>query len=78
MLIATHDMIRAQRDCGEVTIVSAGRTVASGTPQALIEQTHAAQTLEDVFLAVTGLAHDNETRLTCINTMFTHLQEELS
>lgn len=52
VLLATHDMLRAQRDCHRVTILHSGSTAAQGEPQ-LLRQDHGAATLEDVFLAAT-------------------------
>ena len=54
VLVATHDLRAAQEYCGRVAILAAGRVVASGAPAALCEQ-HGRPSLEEVFLAVTGL-----------------------
>lgn len=52
VLIATHDMLRAERDCSAVTILHEGRIVATGAVAELVDHT---STLEDVFLQSTGL-----------------------
>lgn len=53
ILLATHDMLRAERDCDSVTILDAGRTVASGQPSELVAMSAQARNLEDVFLEFT-------------------------
>ncbi|MGG7464949.1 MULTISPECIES: ABC transporter ATP-binding protein [unclassified Plantibacter] len=70
VLIATHDMLRAQRDCDEVTIMSAGITVASGSPTLLVSAHPESETLEDVFLGVTGLLRDSAARSQSIENLF--------
>jgi ABC-2 type transport system ATP-binding protein len=70
VLIATHDMLRAERDCDRVTILSKGITVASGSPRDLVENTPAALDLEGVFLNVTGLQIDNQARQDSIEFLF--------
>lgn len=59
VLVATHDMLRAERDCDAVTILHRGRIVERGTPEALCTALGAAS-LEEVFLRVT--ASDGERR----------------
>ena len=54
VLLATHDMSRAQRHCARVEVVHAGRVVASGPPNELIATHEGAYDLEDVFMRVTG------------------------
>ncbi|NQX27775.1 ABC transporter ATP-binding protein [Microbacteriaceae bacterium VKM Ac-2854] len=71
VLIATHDLLRAERDCDQVTILSKGATVATGSPQALVLGCKAAENLEDVFLTVTGLRSDNLFRQESIELLFT-------
>jgi len=70
VLIATHDMLRAERDCTSVTILSEGRIVAVGDPKHLIDAEPAASSLEDVFLRVTGKVEDASRRLRFIETAF--------
>lgn len=53
VLIATHDMLRAERDCDEVTILHQGGTVADGAPAELIDNSAPGGSLEDVFLSLT-------------------------
>jgi ABC-2 type transport system ATP-binding protein len=55
VLIATHDMLRAERDCDEVTILSQGAIVGTGAPQNLLAEQSDCSTLEELFLRVTGL-----------------------
>ncbi len=57
VVIATHDLVRAERDCDLVNIVFEGRSVAAGSPWALVSAVPG-DTLEDVFLAVTGEGPD--------------------
>jgi ABC-2 type transport system ATP-binding protein len=54
VLLATHDMLRAQRDCQDVTILSDGVVVGRGNPDDLVVQTPESSSLEDVFMQVTG------------------------
>ena len=54
VLIATHDLTAAQGYCDTVTIVDAGRVVADGPPDALIEE-YRQDSLEEVFLMATGI-----------------------
>jgi ABC-2 type transport system ATP-binding protein len=70
VLIATHDLLRAERECDEVTILSRGRIVAAGTPAALLEEHGRGSNLEDVFLAVTGLGESSRQRESRISTLF--------
>lgn len=70
VLIATHDMLRAQRDCDEVTILNDGITVALGSPSELIDRQSGSHSLEDVFLRFTGREQDNDARRESIETLF--------
>lgn len=54
VLIATHDLAAAERSCDAVVIVNQGRVVAQGAP-ADLKRDHAASSLEDVFLSLTGI-----------------------
>lgn len=55
VLVATHDMLRAERDCDTLTVLSHGRVVASGPPESIVSSIPDAPGLEDAFLAVTDL-----------------------
>ncbi|WP_052207503.1 ABC transporter ATP-binding protein [Sinomonas humi] len=70
VLIATHDLLRAERECDEVTILSRGRIVAAGAPQALIEGREGCSNLEELFLAVTGLGAAGGRREVRISSLF--------
>jgi len=59
ILLTTHDMEEAELLCDRIAILSRGRIVAEGTPQALREQVAdgrplAEVSMETVFLALTG------------------------
>jgi ABC-2 type transport system ATP-binding protein len=54
VLIATHDMLRAERDCHAVSILARGRIVASGAPSELIAAHPGSDNLEGAFLRATG------------------------
>jgi ABC-2 type transport system ATP-binding protein len=49
VLLATHDMAEATRLCDRIAIMSGGRIIATGAPDALIASSHAAS-LEDLIL----------------------------
>lgn len=53
VVVATHDMLRAERDCDSVTILADGQVLADGSPQALIAASPSAINLEEVFLEKT-------------------------
>jgi len=69
VLIATHDMLRAERDCDAVTILDAGVTVAQGPPQELMASS-SALSLEEVFMERTGLTAANAQRIDEIDAAF--------
>jgi ABC-2 type transport system ATP-binding protein len=73
VLVATHDLLRAHRDCGVVTILDRGSVVASGSPDRLLADHPRARTLDDVFLTVTGRAEEAEQRLERLDAAFAHL-----
>jgi ABC-2 type transport system ATP-binding protein len=73
VLVATHDLLRAHRDCDVVTILERGSVVASGPPDRLLADHPRARTLDDVFLAVTGRAEEAEQRLERLDAAFAHL-----
>ena len=62
-------MIRAERDCDSVTILSAGVIVAQGAPHRLIEES-AVSNLEEVFLWRTGLADSTAKRSEILADLF--------
>lgn len=70
VLIATHDMLRAERDCDRVTILSTGRTVATGSPHRLISAHPGAATLENVFMSATGRAETATHRAAAMSVAF--------
>lgn len=70
VLIATHDLLRAERDCDEVTILANGRVVATGSPQALLAQHGGIPNLEGLFMSVTGLDGASERRKSRIAGLF--------
>lgn len=55
VLISTHDLLVAGKLCDQVVVLRNGRMVADATPAALMESS-GNSTLEESFLAVTGLA----------------------
>ena len=54
LLYTTHYMEEAQQLCDEVAIVDAGKMIAGGAPQQLVEEAADCEDLEDLFLALTG------------------------
>ena len=54
ILIATHDLLAAERFCDSVVILAEGRKVAAGHPGELIRESGAAS-LEELFVHATGL-----------------------
>jgi lipooligosaccharide transport system ATP-binding protein len=55
LIVTTHYMEEAQRICDRLVIMDHGRIAAEGTPSDLLER-YEQETLEGVFLAVTGHA----------------------
>lgn len=55
VLIATHDMLRAERDCDRVMILHNGQQAALGSPSGLREAYGGLASLEAVFLQATKL-----------------------
>jgi ABC-2 type transport system ATP-binding protein len=53
ILVTTHLMEEAERQCDRLAIMDRGQLVAQGTPEDLLAS-HEAAALEDVFVAVTG------------------------
>lgn len=60
VLVATHDILRAQRECDAVSVLSEGRVVAAGAPEAIVASVPGAPSLEDAFLAVAGLVQTRQ------------------
>ncbi len=54
VLLATHDLVSAEHQCGRVIVISEGTVVAAGTPADLLA-THRVPRLEDLFIKVTKL-----------------------
>lgn len=54
ILLATHDLLAAERSCDSVVILADGRKVASGRPEDLIRESGTAS-LEELFVHATGL-----------------------
>jgi ABC-2 type transport system ATP-binding protein len=59
LLVTTHMMEEAERQCGRIAIMDLGSIVASGTPDELREE-FSADSLEDVFTEATGRSLDDE------------------
>ncbi len=59
LLVTTHMMEEAERQCGRIAIMDMGSIVATGSPEELREEFDA-DTLEDVFTEATGRALDDE------------------
>ena len=53
ILVTTHVMEEAERHCDRLGVIDRGRLVEQGEPAELIER-HGAESLEEVFTAVTG------------------------
>jgi len=70
VLVATHDMLRAERDCDAVTILDHGSVAAFGTPEGLIAAYEGCVTLEDVFLRATGRLGDAARRAERVDSVF--------
>ncbi|GEQ85229.1 ABC transporter ATP-binding protein [Patiriisocius marinistellae] len=56
IIYTSHHLNEAETFCTRVAIIDKGIIVAKGTPEALIKNQPEANTLEDVFLALTGNA----------------------
>lgn len=66
LLIATHDMLRAERDCETALILNKGRLVTQGKIDQLKEQYHVS-TLDEVFLMATGSEEDRKFRQSALD-----------
>ena len=64
IVLTTHDMAEAERLCDKIAIIDKGKFIAEGTVAELIadtpSQNGAPATLEDVFIALTGKAIEEE------------------
>ncbi len=62
IVVTTHMMEEAERNCARLAIMDRGRVVEEGAPRELLER-HRVGSLEDVFRAVTGLEVPDEGRM---------------
>jgi ABC-2 type transport system ATP-binding protein len=64
IVLTTHDLAEAERLCHRISILNAGRVVATGTPDLLkrmvFEQHGQPPTLESVFMTYTGRSLDDD------------------
>jgi ABC-2 type transport system ATP-binding protein len=62
ILVTTHLMEEAERHCERVAVIDHGRLVEQGEPSELLER-HRTESLEEVFMAVTGrkIAEEGDT-----------------
>ena len=61
VLISTHILEIAERMCHRVGILKEGKLIAQGSPEELRQKVgHAGESLEDIFLELTGSQKDNE------------------
>lgn len=56
IIYTSHHLAEAQDLCSHIAIIDNGKIMIKGTPQEIIQLTHNAHTLEDVFLSLTGKA----------------------
>ena len=54
MIYTSHHLAEAQDLCSAIAIIDDGKILIQGTPEEIIEITHNAHSLEDVFLSLTG------------------------
>lgn len=54
IIYTSHHLAEAQDLCSHIAIIDNGQIIIQGTPNEIIEITHNAHTLEDVFLSLTG------------------------
>jgi ABC-2 type transport system ATP-binding protein len=59
VFLTTHDMDEAERLCNRIAIIDSGKVTALDTPEGL-KQRYAAQTLEQVFMQLTGKSLDDD------------------
>lgn len=72
VLMATHDMIRAEKQCDRVLILCDGEIAACGSPGALCESYEVGD-LETVFLKATGRESEYASRETALRKLVTGL-----
>ena len=68
VLLATQDLVFAERECDHLFLIHNGRLIAEGSPALLLERYHASS-IEEAFLAATGIERridDFEQRLETI------------
>jgi ABC-2 type transport system ATP-binding protein len=70
VLVATHDMLRAERDCHSVSVLSGGKVVAQGSPASLMRAHEGCASLEEVFMRVTGRDIDLEHKANNVRSAF--------
>ncbi len=56
IIYTSHHLTEAQEFCTNVSIIDKGSIITTGTPEMLIKNTDKAHNLEEVFIALTGLA----------------------
>ena len=59
IVVTTHLMEEAEQHCDRLAVIDHGRLVEQGEPGELLER-HATESLEEVFIAVTGRAIDDD------------------
>ncbi len=59
IVVTTHLMEEAEQHCDRLAVIDHGRLVEQGEPGELLER-HATESLEEVFIAVTGRAIDED------------------
>jgi ABC-2 type transport system ATP-binding protein len=69
VIVATHDMLRAERDCQRVLILHNGQVAAHGSPQDLCHS-YAAPDIEAVFLSVTHPSEERRSRRELLHAAF--------
>lgn len=66
VLMATHDLLRAERHCDEITMLHAGRVIAQGSP---VDMTHEHGSLAACFAARSGSETDVAERSAQLRTL---------
>lgn len=74
VLMATHDLARAEASCGEVVILDGGRVVGAGTPRDLTSRYGRGVSLETAFLVMTGREQDASRKKKMISENFEGLR----
>lgn len=70
VVIATHDMLRAETDCTYVNILSRGISVARGSPQSVMEEFGPGTSFEEAVLLATGAAEQHHDDLMKLAMLF--------